>query len=89
MMTAETFLSGYDTKISILGLALREFLFLQLPGISEETDVSARLVAYSFGPGYKNVICVMIPSKKEIKPALKTLLDEARIAHKKRINQSH
>jgi len=66
-MTAETIFSGYDKKISTLGLQLREFLFSQLPGIYEEVDVSANILSYNYGAGYKNVICVIIPSKKGIK----------------------
>ncbi|MEI7663863.1 MAG: hypothetical protein WCK34_16770 [Bacteroidota bacterium] len=45
----------------------QQFLILELPGIIEEADVKANILAYSYGPGYKNVICIIIPSKQEIK----------------------
>jgi hypothetical protein len=66
-MNTEFFLSGYDESITAIAMSLREFLFSQLPGIREEVDLPARIISYSYGPGYKNIICVIILSKKGIK----------------------
>ncbi len=66
-MTAEAILSKYDGKVAALGLQTREYLLWNLPGISEEVDQSASLLGYSYGPGYKNVICVILLSKKGVK----------------------
>jgi hypothetical protein len=66
-MTVEFFLSGYDEKIKTIAGNLRGFLFSHLPGIREEVDQPARIISYNYGPGYKNIICVIIFSKKGVK----------------------
>ncbi len=66
-MTVETVLSKYDGKTAALGFQTREYLFRHLPGILEEVDVRASLLGYSYGSGYKNVICVILLSKKGVK----------------------
>jgi hypothetical protein len=66
-MTPEQFISGYEHRISSFALKLRIFLFSRLPGVHEEVDLSAKIISYHYGPGYKNVICVIIFSKKRIK----------------------
>ena len=66
-MTAENILSGYEEKIAALGLQLREFLFSELKDINEEADPTANIIGYNYGKGYKNLICVILPSKKGIK----------------------
>ena len=66
-MTAEEILSRYEEKITTLGLQLRDFLFSELKGINEEVDATANIISFNYGKGYKNIICVIIPSKKGIK----------------------
>ncbi len=66
-MTAENILSVYEEKIAALGLQLREFLFSELKDIKEEVDATANIIGYNYGKGYKNLICVILPSKKGIK----------------------
>ena len=66
-MTAEEILSRYEEKITTLGLQLRDFLFSELKGINEEVDTTANIISFNYGKGYKNIICVIIPSKKGIK----------------------
>jgi hypothetical protein len=60
-------LHKYDEKVSALGFQLREFLLQQLENITEYPDPSANVIGYGYGPGYKDLICTMIPSKKGIK----------------------
>ena len=69
-MTAEIILSKYSPEIAARGLRLRNFLFANLPGISEEVDIPANILGYNYGKGYINVICTIIPSKKGIKLGL-------------------
>ena len=57
----------YDAPVRDLALVLREFLLKQLKGVTEQVDVPANMVAYGYGPGYKDMICTMIPSKKGVK----------------------
>ena len=66
-MTAEKILSGYEEKIAALGLQLREFLFSELKDVNEEADATANIIGYNYGKGYKNLICVILPSRKGIK----------------------
>lgn len=66
-MTAEEILSGYEEKIATLGFQLREFLFSALKDIHEEADAAAKIIGYNYGKGYKNLICIILPSKKGIK----------------------
>ena len=65
-MTAEEILSRYEEKIVQPGLQLRDFLFSESKGINEEVDAIANIISFNYGKGYKNVICVIIPSKKGI-----------------------
>ena len=48
-------------------LAARRLLEDTLPGIAEAGDESARLLGYSYGPGYKGVICTLIMSQSGVK----------------------
>jgi hypothetical protein len=57
----------YDERISSLGFRLREYLLKELKDISETPDIKANIVGYGYGPGYKAMICAIIPSKKGIK----------------------
>lgn len=60
-------LGKYDENISALALVLRGYLLAQLSNIKEYPDVPANVIGYGYGPGYKDQICVIIPSKKGIK----------------------
>jgi hypothetical protein len=61
------FLSQYDESVYAHALQLREVLFANLPGIIEQLDVPAKMVAYCYGQKYSELICVIIPSKKGLK----------------------
>ncbi len=61
------FLSQYDDKVYSNALILREILFANLPGIIEQTDISARMIAYCYGQKYTELICTILPSKKGLK----------------------
>jgi hypothetical protein len=67
MATIESILEKYEEKVSGLGYQTRTFLFEELKGIMEYPDLSANIVGYGYGPGYKATICTIIPSKKGIK----------------------
>ena len=38
-----------------------------LPNVQESADLPAKLVGYGYGPGYKNAVCNLILSQKEVK----------------------
>jgi len=61
------FLSQYDEKVKIHTLKVRELLLNHFPGIGEVLDMPAKMVAYTYGPKYADMVCVIIPSKKGLK----------------------
>ena len=61
------FLSQYDEEICKRALELRKLLLQNLPGITEQLDVPAKMIAYCYGQKYADLICVIIPSKKGLK----------------------
>jgi len=61
------FLSQYDLNIYNKALRLRQIIFTNLPGIIEQIDLPARMIAYCYGQKYIEMICTIIPSKKELK----------------------
>ncbi len=63
------FLSQYDEEVYNHTLKLREILFATLPGIIEQLDLPARMIAYCYGQKYVEMICTIIPSKKGLKLA--------------------
>ncbi|MCX6287638.1 MAG: hypothetical protein NTY96_11040 [Bacteroidetes bacterium] len=62
-----TILSKYDPSTAELGGQLTGFLLSQLPGSVELPDESSGIIAITYGKGYKDIICTVIPSKQGIK----------------------
>jgi len=63
----DEFLSNYSDEVFTNALELREVLLTNLPGIIEQIDVPAKMIAYSYGQKYAEMICTIIPSKKGLK----------------------
>ena len=63
----DEFLSGYSEEVFTNALRLREILFKNLPGITEQIDIPAKMIAYCYGQKYAEMICTLIPSKKGLK----------------------
>jgi hypothetical protein len=61
------FLGNYDKKIVGLVLKLRDIVAFYLPDIIEQVDLPARMIAYTYGKKYSDMICTIIPSKNGIK----------------------
>jgi hypothetical protein len=61
------FLATYPPGVRDVALQLRRTIVDTIPGIRETLDRSARMVGYGFGPGYADMICTIIPSKKGVK----------------------
>lgn len=61
------FLSGYKEEVFNRALLLRETILQNLPGIIEQTDLPAKMIAYAYGQKYADLICVIIPSKEGLK----------------------
>jgi hypothetical protein len=63
----DTFLSQYSDEVYTNALKLREVLLANLPGITEQLDLPARMIAYVYGQKYIEMICTVFPSKKGLK----------------------
>lgn len=63
----DNFLSQYNEEVFTNVLMLREVLLKNLPGIIEQLDIPAKMIAYCYGQKYAEMICTIIPSKKGIK----------------------
>jgi len=63
----DQFLCQYDKQVDNHAQKLRVLLKSLLPGIIEQVDLPAKMVAYSYGTKYADMICVLIPSKKGLK----------------------
>ena len=63
----ETFLAAYPAEVGDLARAARRLLDGTLPGAAETLDESAKVVGYSYGPGYKGLVCTLILSRSGVK----------------------
>lgn len=61
------FLSSYSEDVFSNALQLRKVLIGNLPGITEQIDIPAKMIAYCYGQKYAEMICTIIPSKKGVK----------------------
>lgn len=66
-LSPEIFLANYDDTVFENAMSLRKLLHENLPGITEETDLPAKMLAFGYGRKYSELICVIIPSKKGLK----------------------
>ncbi|WP_343631012.1 hypothetical protein [Fluviicola sp.] len=61
------FLGGYPPAVRELFLETQFLLEKELPNSQQELDIPAKMLAFSYGPGYKGMICVLFPSQKGVK----------------------
>ena len=64
---ADAFLAAYSDTVRELACAARAALGKALPGSMEGVDRSAKLLSYSYGPGYKGLVCTLLLSKTGVK----------------------
>ncbi len=69
-MDVASLFDKYTAPVAALGYATREFVLSQLQEVTEEVDVSANMLGYGYGPGYKNMVCTIIASKTMMKIGL-------------------
>jgi hypothetical protein len=67
---AAALLAAYPDAVRELADAARKALAKALPGVAEGVDRSAKLLSYSYAPGYKGVVCTLILSKTGVKLGL-------------------
>jgi hypothetical protein len=68
--TFKTVAGAYPPEIAGLAAAARDFLLSLLPKLHEELDPKAPYVFYSYGPGYKGLVCTLFLSKSAVKIGL-------------------
>ncbi|MDR0802815.1 hypothetical protein [Fluviicola sp.] len=61
------FLGAYPQTVQELFLETLDLLDRELPNSQQELDIPAKMLAFSYGPGYKGMICVLFPSQKGVK----------------------
>ncbi|MBC9913034.1 DUF1801 domain-containing protein [Chitinophaga varians] len=62
-----SFLDSYPATVATRARQLRDTLLEMLPGIIEQLDVPAKMIAYTYGQKYTQMICTLIPSQKGLK----------------------
>ena len=60
-------INQYGPEIQKLINSTRRTLRAAFPGCAETADSKARLLGYSYGPGYKGTVATLILSKKGVK----------------------
>jgi len=65
--SVDSFLSQYDEQVYAYALQLRGVLSANLPNVTEQLDLPARMIAYGYGQKYAEMVCTIIPSKKGLK----------------------
>jgi hypothetical protein len=60
-------LAAYRSDVREVALAASDFLLKALSGAAVTLDESAKIIGYSYGPGYKGLVCTLILSKKGVK----------------------
>jgi hypothetical protein len=63
----DAFLSEYSEDVFSKALKLRAILLSNLPDVTEQLDLPARMIGYCYGQRYIDMICTLIPSKKGLK----------------------
>lgn len=61
------FLGGYPHPVRELFLETQALVEKELPNSRQELDIPAKMLAFSYGPGYKGMICVLLPSQRGVK----------------------
>ena len=66
-LSFEDFISSYPLDIKENSILVRELILSMYGNAEEIIDISARIIGYNLGPGYKNTLCTIIPSQKTVK----------------------
>jgi hypothetical protein len=63
-------LDACSPAVQRLVVDARRYVRRWLPAASESVDIKARRIGYSYGPGYKGLVCTLILSKAGVKLGL-------------------
>jgi hypothetical protein len=68
MNPASTIILGsFPIPVRELANDVRAYLYDRLPGIEEQPDFPAKMIAFGYGPGYNDMICTLLLSLKGVK----------------------
>jgi hypothetical protein len=67
MKTPVDIILGAFPQVRELANDVRIYIRERLAGIGETPDFPARMIAYGYGPGYKDNICTLLLSQKGVK----------------------
>lgn len=65
--TTAIILGAFPPEVRDLANTIRVYLEERLENIEEVPDFPARMIAYGYGPGYKDSICTLILSRQGVK----------------------
>lgn len=60
-------LQFYPVELHICVEEIRNIIKKTLPGITEQVDMPAKMIAFCYGQKYAEMICALFPSKKGLK----------------------
>lgn len=60
-------LGSFPIPVRELAAEVGAYLHDRLPGIIEQPDFPAKMIAFGYGPGYTDMICTLLLSQKGIK----------------------
>lgn len=63
----QIFLGSYPITVRNALMETREQIRYLYPEIREELDLPAKMLAFTYGSGYKDMICVLIPGQKSLR----------------------
>ena len=66
-MSAANLLERYPEQVRETAAAARAVLKDKLPGVAESVDEAAKLLVFSYGPGYAGTVCTLILSQTGVK----------------------
>jgi hypothetical protein len=60
------FLSGQSEPVQEIALKMRDMILKNIPGLIEQIDLPANMLAYGFARTYKDLVCVVMPYKNYV-----------------------
>ena len=56
-------LESYSAEVQKLALATRKLVLGIIPKAKEMVDPKSKVIGFGFGPGYKDIVCSLMPAK--------------------------
>ncbi len=59
----DDFLVPFPPEVRELALVTRSFVLKIVPKLEERADIKGRIIGYSYGPKYIDMVCMIMPTK--------------------------